>query len=311
LRDQHWTRALGSAIFVTGLLAGLTLFGAVGRPDTSSHRGSVVLAAGAPKASTPATPRPPPTSTGPGAGAGANPGAGPAHAAGQHVVTAVRPASTTTVAPSAAGPGSTRPPTPAPAAPTPAAPGTYHYHQTSSQPGTPPEGTLVVAPASASGTQVWTRNVGGNVRPSSTVMLFNSSGIFMLSPSGQVAGTAGACSFAAPLPWPPFPLAAGQSFAGHAACSGPVQTFVVSGQVGQVEPLPLNGAMVGTFKVTSNFVLQGSYSGSPLNVTVAETDWYAPSLPVPVQTRTHLVGRVLGLSVTSDTNYLLASSTPS
>jgi hypothetical protein len=69
--------------------------------------------------------------------------------------------------------------------------------------------------------------------------------------------------------------------------------------------------MVDTFKVASTFTLRGSYNGSPLNVTVAETDWYAPSLRVPVQTHTHLVGTVVGLTVSNDSNYLLTSSRPS
>jgi hypothetical protein len=251
----------------------------------------------------------------------ASPGSGPASSslAATTTVTSRPPAgasaapgskpSTVTPSPAAVKSGdpvSTRP------APTPATPGTYRYRQIGSLPGTPSEGALVVAPAAASGTQVWTRLVGGSLRPATTVMLFNAAGSFLVSPSDQVAGVAKApCTFATPLPWPPWPTTAGRSFTGQASCTGgTVTSYQVAGQVQGSASLSLDGRAVTASIVVNTITVRGSYAGSGINVVLTESDYYAPDLRIPVLTRTHVSGSALGLTVTTDRTDTLESSTP-
>jgi hypothetical protein len=198
-----------------------------------------------------------------------------------------------------------------PIGPRAAAPGTYRYHQAGSLPGTPAEGTLVVAPASASGTQEWTRKVGGTMPAATTVMLFNTIGSYLVSPGGQVGGVRATCTFGTPVPWPPWPTMPGATFASQATCSGPVSTYQVSGQVQGTTTLSLDGHAVATTIVVNTFALKGTYAGSPLTMTLTETDYYAPSLRVPVMTRTHVVGSAIGLPLSTDRTDTLESATPS
>jgi hypothetical protein len=46
-------------------------------------------------------------------------------------------------------------------------------------------------------------------------------------------------------------------------------------------------------------------------MTLIETDYYTPTLRVPVVTRTHVVGSALGLAVSTDRTDTLESATPS
>lgn len=197
------------------------------------------------------------------------------------------------------------------AGPSPAAPGTYSYRQVGSLPGTPAIGTLVVAPVSASGTQTWTRNVGGTVAPATTVMLFNTAGAYLVDPGTSAAGAQASCTFATPLAWPPWPTTVGASASGQAACSAPVSSYQVTVRVAGSAMLSLGGSTVDTAEVLGTIVIGGNYDGSPLNVTLTETDYYAAGLRVPVETVTHVVGHVLGLSVTTSRTDTLVSATPS
>ena len=153
--------------------------------------------------------------------------------------------------------------------------------------------------------------MGGTVKPSSMTMLFNKAGTFMVSPNGQLAGTSGTCAFSIPLPWPPWPATVGATFSGQATCAGPVHTMTISGQIDRTEGLPLDGATVDTFRVVSTLVMKGSYNGSPISVTQTDTNWYAPSLSVPVRSQTHLQGSVIGIPLTIDSTAVLESSKPS
>jgi hypothetical protein len=199
----------------------------------------------------------------------------------------------------------------APTGPTAATPGTYKYRQAGSLPGTPAEGTLVVAPVSGSGTQVWTRKVGGTVPASASVMLFDTTGSYLVSPGGQVGGAPAACTFNLPVPWPPWPTTPGLSYSAQATCSGPVSSYNATGRVTGSATLSLDGHQINTSIVVNTFVLKGSYAGSPLTMTLAETDYYAPNLRVPVVTRTHVVGSAIGLPVSTDRTDTLESATPS
>jgi len=223
-----------------------------------------------------------------------------------------RPAATAATAATA----TTRASTTAPNAPqalvaSPAAPGTYRYRQSGSLAGTPAEGTLVVAPASTSGTQTWARVVGGTVAPSSTVMLFNASGAFMVAPGAAAAGGPQTCSFATPVPWPPWPTTIGRRASAHATCTGTISSYDVTTEVQGSAAMTLDGKTVNIMAVVNMIVISGTANGSPLHATLTETDYYAATLRVPVQVKTHLAGTVLGLSVTTDRTDTLESATPS
>jgi hypothetical protein len=257
-----------------------------------------------------------------GGAAGANGVAGASGAAGvtASTATARNGAAASAPAPTAASrrPATTSPSTQSPArqpaapvGPAAAAPGTYRYRQAGSLAGTPGEGTLVVAPVSASGSQVWTRKVGGTVPASASVMLFNATGSYLISPGGQVGGAPATCTFAAPVPWPLWPTTPGATFSAQATCSGPVSSYQVTGRVQGTATVSLDGHAVATSIVVNTFVLKGTYAGSPLTMALIETDYYAPTLRVPVVTRTHVVGSALGLAVSTDRTDTLESATPS
>jgi hypothetical protein len=168
----------------------------------------------------------------------------------------------------------------------------------------------VVSPAAPSGTQTWTRVVGGSLPAAVTVMLFNASGAYLVSPGSAVAGTQSSCSFAAPIPWPIWPTTVGRSTSGHATCRGPVTTYQVTSVVQGSATLTLDARTVTAAVVVNTIVITGRYNATPLNVTTTETDYYIPTLRVPVLTKTHLVGSVIGISVTTDRTDTLESSTP-
>jgi hypothetical protein len=84
----------------------------------------------------------------------------------------------------------------------------------------------------------------------------------------------------------------------------------VTEQVQGTAALPLDGTSVTTTVVVSTVVITGAVNGGPLRVSLTETDWYAATLRVPVQTKTHVAGSVMGLSVTTDRTDTLISSTP-
>ncbi len=294
-----------AVIGVAGVVGGLTMAG--------RDAGAVVTASGHPATTRPAVPaHAVASSPAPGRAsvAGRAPSGAPAATAAAHQATPTPAARAAKAAAGAALPAATQP-APVPVGVAPAAPGTYRYHQAGTLPGTPAVGTLVVTPASASGTQTWTRVVGATVAPASTVMLFNAHGAFMAAPAGSVSGAQATCSFASPLPWPVFPTTVGGTASGHATCSGGISAYNVTEQVQGTATLPLDGTSVTTTFVVSTVVITGTVNGGPLRVSLTETDWYAATLRVPVQTKTHVAGSVMGLSVTTDRTDTLISSTPS
>ncbi len=205
----------------------------------------------------------------------------------------------------------TRPAAPPPTGPAPAAPGTYTYRQVASLPGTPAQGTLVVAPVSASGTQVWTRAVGGTVAPATSVMLFNATGAFLVSPGAQVAGAGASCTFAAPVPWPSWPTTTGQSFSAPATCTGGVSSYLMTGRVEGTGTVSLGGQAVNVAVVVDTITVKGSVDGDSFNVTMTETDDFAPTLRIPVVTRTQVKGTAIGIPISTTRTDTLVSATPS
>jgi len=208
-------------------------------------------------------------------------------------------------------PTTTTSPSAPPSGPAPAAPGTYRYRQVGSLPGTPAEGTLVVAPVSPSGTQVWTRAVGGTVAPTTSVMLFNATGAFLVSPGAQVAGAGASCRFASPVPWPSWPTTTGQSFSAPAACTGGVSSYLMTGRVEGTGTVSLGGQAVNVAVVVDTITVKGSVDGDSFNVTMTETDDFAPTLRVPVVTVTQVKGTAIGIPISTTRTDTLVSTTPS
>jgi hypothetical protein len=173
-----------------------------------------------------------------------------------------------------------------PAVPTPVGPGTYRYHQqgTGGQSGSiPPEGTLVVDPARADGSQVWHRDVLAPGQSSTdTVVVFQPSGIYYSSVIFTGNGTAITCTFAAPgVPAPQWPPTVGRGISAHGTCTFNNNTFTatVSGSITGTRQVTLaDGTTVSTFVATINTTITGTYLLTPVNAQVNQTDWFSPSL---------------------------------
>ncbi len=102
----------------------------------------------------------------------------------------------------------------------------------------------------------------------------------------------------------------GRTTSGHAACRGPVTTYQVTGSVQGSATLRLDAKPVTAAVVLNTIVIAGRYNGMALNVTLTETDYYLPTLRVPILTKIHMVGNVIGFSVTTDRTDTLESATP-
>jgi hypothetical protein len=136
-------------------------------------------------------------------------------------------------------------------------------------------------------------------------MLFNNSGVFLLSETVPLFSAS--CSFNAPVASPPWPVAVGRTFSGQATCGqgSSVSTLSLTGRVAGTASVTVDGAAVNTFLVQTTLTLSGT------TLVVAETDWYAPSLRLPVKTTVIVTGGVTGYSINSNTTYALNSTRPS
>lgn len=296
-RCRPWGLGAAMAVAAAVVLAGCGGSPSKGPLAVTTPRTSA--SAATPRVTSP-LPAPPSSGTTPPAVA-VTPSPAPATASRHHSVSTTpspRPTSTTT-------------PVPAPSGPAPATPGTYHYRQAGTLVGTPAQGTLVVAPVSASGTQVWTRVVGGTLPPASSVMLFNATGSYLVSPASLVTGTNASCTFAAPVPWPSWPTTTGSTFSAPANCTGGVTTYQLTGRVDGTAAMSLNGQAVTTAVVVNTFVVKGDVNGDTFNVTLIETDYFAPTLRVPVLTRTQIKGSAIGIPISTSRTDTLESATPS
>lgn len=302
MRQQRWSLPVAAVIVATiglGLIAvavhedssGRVLAGSASTPTSTSQPGTT---------SAPAGPTPGDTSTSTPA-----PGPNPTATTGRSgTTTAAGSTSTTRAASDSAGPAPTRP-------------GTYAYNQTgsalvtrgsvpvSSTP-TPVHGTLVVS-QTAAGAESWVRSGG-----TTETMLFNGSGVFLQTFAQTSLGASLTCRFVSPVPWPPWPLAVGGRFGGHATCSGDASGTldVTTGHVDGAQTVPLGSGTVATFVVHTVLVA----AGSGFSITVDELDWYAPSLRLNVLTTAKTRGTAtLGLDtyhLSSDEGFTLASATP-
>ncbi len=230
--------------------------------------------------------------------------------------TAGHPGATTGTTKGSGGSTGTSPPATTPrvttapsSGPVPAAPGTYHYNLVSGTSslttGTTimpltvaPQSTLVVS-STGSGTQQW-------VNSSTTVnVAFTGAGVYLLAETIPLASTT--CTFNAPVASPPWPLAVGKSFSGQATCGSgsSASSLSLQGRVSGTASVVVGGASVATFLVQSTVTLPGT------TLVIAETDWYAPSLRLPVKSTVIAKGGVTGYLIDSNTTYTLASSLPS
>lgn len=284
---------LALALVTTGCGGGRT-----SRTSTSSVPGTTADVTGT-------TTEPPGAPTGTGTTAGT---AGTATIAGT-TPSATASRGSTATSPSATGgaatpaPGPTRPVPPptvaGPAnkagggAPLPAAPGTYRYRQsgtttigTSTKP-VPAEGGLKIDPASGDGNQVSHRSVDPSQAPSDTVYAFRNGGVFIV----QIVMRANAggqtqtftCTFAPPLPSPPWPPKVGSTFAGHADCG--TFTLDVSGSVPGTKDVTLDGTTHHTFVIDATIAIHGQIEGSG-----TQTAWLDPATSLVLHEQTSQKG---------------------
>jgi hypothetical protein len=201
-------------------------------------------------------------------------------------------------------------PPPVSTGPAPVATGAYHYKLlagsystltigTKSSPLSLADPSILTVSTTGAGMQQW-------VNASTTTNLrFTNSGVFLLSETVPLFNTT--CTFDAPVASPPWPLAVGKAFSGQATCGqgSSASTLTLSGRVTGAASLPLEGAAVSTFLVQTTLTLSGT------TLRIGETDWYAPSLRLPVKSTVAVSGGVTGYSIASSTTYTLTSSRPS
>jgi hypothetical protein len=167
------------------------------------------------------------------------------------------------------------------AAPAPPTPGTYEMRQSGTttvgteSASVPPQGTLVVEPPTADGTQVWERYVASGKPPSTTTLQFRPGGPVILatsqaSPAGQVS-----CTFDPPIPAPPWPPRVGATFSAQGACGS--FTVSVQGRIDATSSVVLDGTAYAVYVIDSKIATSGK-----VQATGSETDWYAPALRLDV-----------------------------
>ncbi|HVT76887.1 MAG TPA: hypothetical protein VHD87_07635 [Acidimicrobiales bacterium] len=178
------------------------------------------------------------------------------------------------------------------AVPGPAAPGTYTYAQSgSTSQGSPPgTGTLVVSGGGPS--QVFARHVDGS-NEGDLYFTFTSHGPVITKVVLKQNGIAINCSFASPVPAPPWPPTAGSHFSGHATCDNGF-TADFSGSVGGHVTDHVAGTAVDAVVISSTLHASGQVLGQPVEVTVNDTQHWAPSLRVPTYSHEVISGQVSG-----------------
>jgi hypothetical protein len=192
--------------------------------------------------------------------------------------------------------------------------GLYKYHQSGqsttagSKQAAPAEGTLLVDPAQADGTQVTHQVVDPNGSSTDTTYRFGGDGMFIARrimhnrAGGQAIDFT--CTFSPQLPAPPWPPVVGKAFEGDANCDG--FTVHVSGRTTGTRTVSLDGVSVQTYVVESTIDTTGQ-----LQSHGSEVDWFAPSLRLPVHSETHQKGSYGMFSFSSDLTSDLESARPS
>ncbi len=158
--------------------------------------------------------------------------------------------------------------------------------------------TLAISTTGA-GVQTWVNS------STTTSLAFNNAGVFVLSETVPLFNAT--CTFSAPVASPPWPLAVGKTSSGTATCGqgSSTSTLTLNVHISGTALMQVDGATVSTFVVDSAITLSGT------TLLIAERDWYAPSLRLPVKSTVGVTGGVPGYSITSSTTYLLTSARPS
>jgi hypothetical protein len=188
-----------------------------------------------------------------------------------------------------AGPAPTADPN---AVPGPAATGTYNYAQSGQVGGesVPPNGTLNV---SGGQSQVFSRRFDPNDAPSDIYFNFTPSGPFITRVVVRQGAFVISCTFGSPVPAPPWPPTSGRSFSGHSTCdNGFAADF--SGIVGGHDPDTVGGKSVDTIVINSTLHITGNLFGAQIDITVKDTQHWAPSLRVPTYSHETISGTVSG-----------------
>lgn len=263
------------------------------------------------------------------AGCGARVGPFPpsAHHGAEKVVTTTTSSTTTVPVPGAGASGSGGTQNAAPGSqpgtgpsgggtgPKPATPGTYRYNQSGSfsasgsSQNDPPQGTVVVDPPTATGTnswrQVWHSYIDTSQPPTDTTFAISPSGISVVSEVIRQASVTVSCAFAQPvqvIAWPP---AVGHQFSGSSTCGGQFNLTVTGGITG-TQSATVDGVPVTTYVVTTNISTSGNLSSSGV-----EHDWFDPAAEVDVHQDSSQSGTYGFFKFTSQVTRTLVSAHPS
>jgi hypothetical protein len=178
-------------------------------------------------------------------------------------------------------------------APGPAAPGTYDYAQSgSTSDGAPPSrGTLVVSGSGPS--QIFHRYVDPSGQPSDLYFTFRSDGPYLTKVVLRQKGITLTCTFGSPVPAPPWPPTTGRSFSGHATCDNNMSADFSGSITGQGSD-SVGGKAYDVVVVASTLHATGQIFGQPVDVTVKDTQHWAPALRVPTYSHEVISGNASG-----------------
>lgn len=196
-------------------------------------------------------------------------------------------------------------------APGPAAPGKYIVDQSGGvtagvyQSSNPPQGTLVIDPVQPNGVQMSHRYISSNSQPSDTATQYSANGPYILSTSEQGPQGNTTCTFNPPIPAPPWPTSAGQTFNSQGSCGS--FSVSVQGRVAGTQTDTLkDGETFTVWVINSTLTISGSITGSGTQV-----DWYSPALRLPLHEQVDMNGTYSGVSFKLHNVSDLESSHPS
>jgi hypothetical protein len=193
------------------------------------------------------------------------------------------------------------------AAPGPATQGTYNYSQSGQVGGepVPPNGTLVVSGGGPS--QVFHRYFDTGQQPSDIYYTFRDDGPFITKIVVRQQGAAITCTFGSPVPAPPWPPTAGRTFSGHATCDGGFAADF-NGSVGGHVSDSVAGKSVDSITIDSTLHVTGQIFGQAIDITVKDTQHWAPSLRVPTYSHETISGTAGAQPITGDVTSTLTST---
>jgi hypothetical protein len=102
------------------------------------------------------------------------------------------------------------------------------------------------------------------------------------------------CAFASPVPVPPWPPTTGRSFSGSATCQPGGLHADFSGSITGRTTDRVAGVALDTKVISCHHHVTGQVLGQPIDVTVKDTQHWAPSLRVPTYSREQISGNVTG-----------------